>query len=342
MKNFLKNLFSKIHYNNKFDFFVYKKLLSYKPKTLFPQLPKIVTIDPCTICNLTCPACVACKETPGFIKRMLSFEEFKKILNKMPFIKTLLLFNWGEPFLNPDFFQMVKYAKSKKLHTVAYSNFSLIKDFDFFINLVKCGLDDLLLSIDGVTQKNYEKFRRGGNLDLVFSNIAELNKAKKLLKSNKPKLFWHFTITRFNEDEIKKAKKKAKEFDMQFIPNYIIVYNKVTSLDPKKLEQKEKYWLPSKNRNFYHWQKNRPFRLNYPCQNLFTVAYFDSAGNAFPCRFLSDKRDSFGNILNNSFNEIWYNKKYLSARSLFIKNSNFKDKVPTICDYCMFYKKKNN
>ncbi|RJR31679.1 hypothetical protein C4569_01850 [Candidatus Parcubacteria bacterium] len=338
--NFLKNLFGIIHYNNKIDFFIYKKLRSYLPKNQYPRPPKSIAIDPCSVCNLSCPACVACKSTPGFVSAKLSFDKFKLMLDKMPFARKLLLCNWGEPFLNDDIFKMIRYAKTKKLYVSLYSNLNIKKNDCFYTELALSGLDDLLISIDGITQENYEKFRAGGNLSLVFENIKKINAAKEKKSSSLPKLYWHLTINKYNEKEITQAAAKAEELKMQFMPNYIILYHRVIPIDESEMAEKNSYWLPAKNKNYYHWQKNKPYRLDYPCQNLFLTVFFDPEGNCFPCRYLSDVKDSFGNILREDFFDIWYGKKFLSARSLFLKNKTLPvNKAATICDSCVMHKK---
>ncbi|MBU1164966.1 SPASM domain-containing protein [Patescibacteria group bacterium] len=283
---------------------------------------------------------MACKDTPGFEPCMLSLENFKIMLDKMPFLEVLLLFNWGEPFLNPQFFDMIKYTKTKGLYALTYSNFSFKKDYEFFKNIIKSGLDDLLISIDGTTQQNYEKFRKGGNLDLVFSNIKLFNKAKKELKCKRPRLYWHFTVDKFNEHEITQAKKIAKELKIKLILNHLIIYSKVNETDLEEIKRKRKYWLPKKRKYILKLNDVGP-KLNYRCPNLFSLVCFDAAGYAMPCRFLTDKNDAMGNLLENSFEEIWYGQKYLSSRSLFTKNK-YSKKVETVCDKCTMYKKRTN
>ena len=75
---------------------------------------------------------------------------------------------------------MIRSAKNYLLHTCISTNFSLPIDAEA---LVGCGLNFLFLSIDGATQPTYEKFRRGGGLDLCLDNVRrvleEFEHAKK-------------------------------------------------------------------------------------------------------------------------------------------------------------------
>ena len=40
--------------------------------------------------------------------------------------------------------------------------------------------------MDGISQKTYEKYRTGGNIDKVYDDINNLIKAKHILKKNSP------------------------------------------------------------------------------------------------------------------------------------------------------------
>jgi radical SAM protein with 4Fe4S-binding SPASM domain len=56
-------------------------------------------------------------------------------------------------------------------------------------------------------------------------------------------------------------------------------------------------------------------------------------GTVSPCCAIYDSKTDFGDILNEPLEKVWNNSKFLSARSLFFKES-FKDKKTTICDSC--------
>ncbi|MBW2107031.1 MAG: hypothetical protein JRI26_13710 [Deltaproteobacteria bacterium] len=56
----------------------------------------------------------------------LSLKDFKKVLNSWNF-QHVALHGWGEPLLNPELFQMVKYAESRELSTELTTNATLIQ-----------------------------------------------------------------------------------------------------------------------------------------------------------------------------------------------------------------------
>jgi MoaA/NifB/PqqE/SkfB family radical SAM enzyme len=124
-------------------------------------------------------------------------------------------FNYGEPLLNkhtPDF---IKQARQYLLKTVTSTNLSLKKIAAK--EIVASGLNHLIMSIDGVTKETYSHYRRGGNIDYVFSNVQKLVEAKKELNSYTPLLVWQFLVFKHNTDEIALAKKMAKQLKIDIL-----------------------------------------------------------------------------------------------------------------------------
>jgi len=69
----------------------------------------------------------------------------------------------------------------------------------------------MVLSIDGATQPIYERFRRKGNLELVFENIRKLVAAKRRVGKRTAILAWRMLAFEHNIHEIPAAIEKAKE-----------------------------------------------------------------------------------------------------------------------------------
>lgn len=73
----------------------------------------------------------------------------------------------GEPYLNPSFLEMVKYAVSKRIYTSTSTNAHYLND-ETAKKTVESGLDRLIISVDGTTQETYSSYRIGGKLDKVI------------------------------------------------------------------------------------------------------------------------------------------------------------------------------
>ena len=132
----------------------YLSLLIKKP--IVWGYPPIVMIEPTNYCNLMCPMCPTGNGTLKRQKGYMAFETFQKLVDEIyedSFM--LLLWNQGEPFLNPDFYKMIEYADSKKLLTMSSTNANIMPVAEKIIN---SKLDILIFSMDGITQETYNSY----------------------------------------------------------------------------------------------------------------------------------------------------------------------------------------
>jgi len=84
----------------------------------------------------------------------------------------------GEPLLHPDlFFESVSYAKSKGIWVLGVTNATLLHSNDNINRMIDCGIDELIISLDGYDDKSYERIRHGSKYSRVVANIKVLVKA---------------------------------------------------------------------------------------------------------------------------------------------------------------------
>jgi MoaA/NifB/PqqE/SkfB family radical SAM enzyme len=84
-----------------------------------------------------------------------------------------------------------------------------MKRFDAEV-YARSGLDFMTISVDGVTQKVYERFRKRGNIDIVFHNIQRLVDARRKEGRRNPMLNWQFLAFEQNAHEIEQARELAE------------------------------------------------------------------------------------------------------------------------------------
>jgi MoaA/NifB/PqqE/SkfB family radical SAM enzyme len=142
---------------------------------------------------------------------MLQKNFFKETIDQLHKELLYLVFYFqGEPYLNPDFLEMVKYASSKNIYTATSTNAHYLTDAAAK-RTVESGLDRLIISIDGTTQETYKQYRVGGNLSKVLEGAANIVKWKRELRSNTPFVVFQFLVVRHNEHQIEEVKRLAKE-----------------------------------------------------------------------------------------------------------------------------------
>ena len=174
-------------------------------------------MEPANFCNVSCPLCFTASENGSRPESVLSYEKFKDFIDENgDYLLLIVLWNWGEPFLNPALLKMIAYAKSKNivLHSSTNGN---VKFSDATADLlVDSGLDSLVFGIDGATDETYRQYRRGGNLPLVLENIRTVVKAKKRRASATPFLTLRFVVMHHNEKEWPSALRLAEELGVDY------------------------------------------------------------------------------------------------------------------------------
>lgn len=178
------------------------------------KLPKIVCIEACSLCQLNCPDCHMRKNDPNIIvgNGYLKFKDFKKFVDKHPYIESIELSFCGEIFLNPELLEIIKYAYKKKVKLTAFNgvNFNTVSE-EILEALAKYEFTGITFSIDGTTQETYQKYRKNGDINKVFENIKKLNNYKEKYKSKYPILQWQYIVFEHNEHELSNVKKIQNE-----------------------------------------------------------------------------------------------------------------------------------
>ena len=64
-------------------------------------------------------------------------------------------------------------------------------------------------------------------------------------------------------------------------------------------------------------------------------------GKVTPCCWITNEKNVFGDLLKDSFEDIWNNTKYVYSRGLFFNNKVDPSQVKTACSTCNIYNKKN-
>ena len=242
---------------------------------------------------------------------MLQHDFFRQTIDDIHRQLLYLIFYFqGEPYLNPDFLEMVKYASSKKLYTATSTNAHYLTD-DKAKKTIESGLDRLIISIDGTTQDVYEQYRVGGKLEKVIEGAKKIVKWKKELKSSKPFVVFQFLVVKPNEHQIEAVKKLAAEIgvdDVWYKTAQVYDYKG----DPNQLIPSiGKYSRYKKDANGEYQLKNK---LSNHCWKLWHANVITWDGMVVPCCFDKDAQHPLGDLKGQSFREIWSNENYKTFR----------------------------
>jgi len=287
--------------------------------------PLTLMLEPNNFCNLKCPLCPTGQ---GLIKRKkqsLSFEKAKKILDQLgKEIVHLRLWNWGEPLLVKDLFKIIKYAKKYKIFVNTSTNAYFLTKQNAK-KIVESGLDELIISLDGASEKTYKKYRKKGSFKKVLEAIKEIKKQKEIQRKKYPKIKLQFIIMKHNEDEIDKIIKIAKEIGVD-----TLFFKSIGVMDTDVKEDVKKY-LPTKK----EFIRESFDKIENKCDYLWEEITINVDGSVVPCCRDSNNKYVFGNIFKENFKVIWNNKKFQDFRKRLLKD---KKSIP-ICKFCSGNKK---
>ncbi len=221
----------------------------------------------------------------------------------------------GEPYLNPQFLDMVQIASKHKIYTTTSTNTHFLDDANAR-KTVESGLDRLIISIDGASQETYESYRKEGDLTKVLEGTKNILKWRKALRSKGPKVVWQFLVVRPNEHEIPKIKRLAKEYGVDkvaFKTAQIYDYENGNDLIPT-IEKYSRYKQTSDgNYQIKNKWENKCWKMWQSC-----VITWD--GQVIPCCFDKDASHSMGNVSEKKFQEIWHSQSYDQFRRSLLKS----------------------
>jgi len=290
-------------------------------------LPPHINIEPTASCNYQCVKCekfsdVYRDDGMVFKGKNMPFEHYCRIIDDIgDTLLTLRLWNYGEPLMNKDIFKMIKYAKKKDIIVVISSNLSLLTK-ESAGELIRSGLDYLVVSFDGASKETYSLCHGRDYFDEVVKNIKSLIEAKKKMKSLVPLVELQFIVMKENEKEIDKIRILAAELGVDKVSclkfhKHQIEFNKLKGI---KLEER---YFPTLNE--LSLNKDEIIHLsffNIPWE-LPLIRY---SGLVLPWDGDLGQEWKMGNLFqgNNylNFKSIWNNDKYCDFRRKITKNIN--------------------
>ena len=138
--------------------------------------PVHVQVEVTNACNLKCESCHRDLLYPH--PTHMDLGTFKNAIDEIQ-PKRVNVSGIGEPWINRDIFNMIEHAKSSGTKVNCATNFTLAERK--IEDIVKSGIDQLKISIDGATRETYHQIRKKDLFDTIVANIKEIN------ETNRPK-----------------------------------------------------------------------------------------------------------------------------------------------------------
>lgn len=275
-------------------------------------IPPVITIEPTNICNLKCPLCTTGAGKMQRVTGKMSLETFQNLMDKMgKDIFFLLIYHQGEPYINKHFFDFVRMAKENKIYVTTSTNGHYFTA-ENIKQTIGSGLDSMIVSVDGVTQESFEKYRVGGNLQKVIEGTKNLITERKRRKSRTPNIALQFLVMKHNESEIEQIRKLGKEIGVDRV---LIKNIEVRSY------QEAISWLPDEKSFRRYELTNNDFIVKgvtnkKSCSRPWMSTLINWDGTFVPCCFDKNGEFPMGNInADQSLNDIWLGSSLKNFRT---------------------------
>jgi len=270
------------------------------------HVPDIVQIESTNLCNAKCVFCP--RDEMHRRQGVMDLALFKKIVDECAElgITHVRVHNYGEPFLDKQLVEKVRYAKDKGIAEVGMiSNGSLITE-EIARGMIEAGLDAINISVDASGKEVFESTRLNLDYDTVIGNIRTLARLRNASGRTHPKLILSFVRQNNSADE------------QRFIEEWRQIADKIHITD------------------LHNWAGtlNTKSDVRYPCYRLwqtFTVLW---DGRVSLCCADFDGRNVLGDLRTSTIKDIWNAPAYRSVRRQHLESGG-----PEICRSCDLPKK---
>lgn len=253
--------------------------------------PAHLDIEPTSRCNFNC---TFCDKQPLVKKHQLGdmpLSLFKKIIDEgiLNDIQSVQLCYRGEPLLNKEIVEMVRYAKEQGVEKVYFcTNGTLLTPLKIR-NLISVGLDEITISVQGTDAATFEAERFGANFELILRNIQCLFNEREKQTASIPK--------------IKIQAVKLPDLDLDEYRSFWKRYCDVVSIMEYKDAQERTKGVKSK------WICPQPWQR-------MTVEW---EGTILPCNNDDIRKYSPGNVNDMTLKEAWHSEAINTVRNSHIK-----------------------
>ncbi len=278
-------------------------------------MPISYSIEPTNHCNLKCPECPSGLGTLTRPLGLLKQEDFKKVVDEIKSTGFYIqLFFQGEPYINKQLPEMIKYAQANRMYVSISTNGHFINEETVY-DVLKNAPDKLIYSVDGLDEKSYQNYRVGGTFKQADEGLRTIIASKKELRLKKPFVEFQFIVMKQNEHLIEEVKKYGKEVGVDKV-----VFK---TMQISTYENAIKF-LPSNKKYSRYIVENSSFRMNREVKNhcfaLWRTSVITWDGKVVPCCFDKDAFHELGLVNGKAFEDIWKSNSYNDFRKKILKN----------------------
>ncbi|MDP8261813.1 MAG: radical SAM protein [Candidatus Ancaeobacter aquaticus] len=289
----------------------------------YVHFPKNFSVELTNLCNLRCSSCP--RDIMTRDQLCIDFHLLEKIAGEIDNFGTnnVMLHQFGEPLLYPRIFDAIRLLKSKNnIRNVIFSTNCVLLNEKMGENIVKSGLDKIILAFDGTNKVEYEEIRVGAKYEAVLQNIENFISLARKSGVKKPEIVLSVIKTKKNENNIN---------------NFITHWNeKLSGIGYATYVEFTSFGGKVKESEYQTMQNNvlRKKLHRMPCAALWGSFTINSSGKVVACCYDINGEIELGDINKNSIYDVWHSENYVKIRKSHIKDN--------LTDYPMCIKCQNS
>ena len=335
---------------------IWNKLKDNFERLRVPELDWI-QIEVSSYCDASCIYCPHTVYRKIWQDHHMPLPAFRRLLSALSGINLVFLQGWGEPFLNPDFFEMVRLAKGAGCMVGTTTN-GMSLDDDKIKQIVESGMDIMAFSLAGVDEGN-DSIRRGTRFKTIMNAIETIDREKARMGASKPSINIAYMLLRSGIKDLPKIPSvfsgsrisQVVISTLDFIPDKELAAEALLPADEAEFEHLSAILdqvvadAKSLNLDVYYNLYNPSKRRQACTENVQNSLFISSDGTVSPCVFTNlpiiesllpgnnlfsaYRRLGFGNVNEYTLSSIWSQKAYKLFRNAF--NS---ENPPDVCLKC--------
>ncbi len=316
-----------------------------------------IQVEVTSACNAACTYCPRTVYRDVWEDRHLPLDTFRKLEPAFAKTRHVHLQGWGEPFLHPDFFEMVAIAKAAGCRVGTTTNGMLLNG-DRITRIIESGVDIIALSLAGTGEAN-DVIRKGTSLKKVLEAIRTLDREKKEMGTEKPEIHVAYMLFRSGMGELEALPALLESLGVSqvvvstldfvpteelrkeaVIPETVEEYREICARLDRLVEAGR-----TKGLGIHYHLVSTEKRREVCTENVQRALCVSSDGAVSPCVYtnlgvsgtyhdlqgkkVSYERMVFGNIREKDVKDIWKGKSYKAFRRSF-----FKGRLAPTCQKC--------
>ncbi len=272
--------------------------------------PERVRIEPTNFCNIRCRICPT-NDVPKEKKGFMSMGLYTAILDDLERISPgtsffLTLYIGGEPLMHRDICKMISMASERGHYTHLNTNCMLLNE-DLSRQLIRSGLNRIILSFDDEPPEVVEEIRLGANYARMSENIINFIEIHQ--KSTPPKPQIIIAALRIPRSKDKENTNRKPRISHSYVSRF-------KGLPVTILPSWAHHWASDFVADAEDMLGIPPLTSYYPCRMPWGETSIRWDGTVLPCCYDLRGDQPLGKFPDRSLADIWNGDEYIRLREM--------------------------